>query len=77
MFLSRGILYNDVLRKPPPPSANWPSARQAAAPVRQFGFSVPTCCGRIPQANHWHQDWVEFLARDKLEPQVSICWAAA
>ena len=38
--------------------------------MHQFGFHVPTCCGRIPQANEWCDDWVQFLARDKLEPQV-------
>ncbi|KAF0300245.1 Ketosamine-3-kinase [Amphibalanus amphitrite] len=44
----------------------------ASAPVSQFGFPVPTCCGRIPQANQWCDDWVQFLARDKLEPQIAM-----
>ncbi|XP_043202059.1 ketosamine-3-kinase-like isoform X1 [Amphibalanus amphitrite] len=48
------------------------SQKHAAAPVSQFGFPVPTCCGRIPQANQWCDDWVQFLARDKLEPQIAM-----
>ena len=26
--------------------------------VQQFGFPVPTCCGRIPTINDWQSDWV-------------------
>lgn len=26
--------------------------------VSQFGFHVPTSCGRIPQTNTWCDDWV-------------------
>ncbi|XP_037083975.1 ketosamine-3-kinase-like isoform X2 [Pollicipes pollicipes] len=46
--------------------------KQMDSAVQQFGFHVPTCCGRIPQANTWHDDWLEFLTRVKLQPQIEM-----
>jgi len=46
--------------------------KQGATAVSQFGFHVPTYCGRIPMQNTWHTDWLEFFVRDKLQPQISL-----
>lgn len=40
--------------------------------VEQFGFEVTTCCGKIPQNNEWHDNWIEFYARNKLESQINL-----
>ncbi|UXI16896.1 2'-5'-phosphodiesterase 12-like [Sarcoptes scabiei] len=40
--------------------------------VSQFGFDAPTCCGKIPQNNEWHDNWIEFYARNKLQPQIDM-----
>ncbi|XP_074602848.1 ketosamine-3-kinase-like [Brevipalpus obovatus] len=38
--------------------------------VKEFGFHTVTCCGRIPLVNDWHEDWVSFYARNRLDPQI-------
>lgn len=40
--------------------------------VDQFGFDTTTCCGRIPQNNEWHDNWIEFFARNRLKQQVDL-----
>lgn len=40
--------------------------------VEQFGFDGPTYCGSIQQNNEWHDDWVQFYARNKLDPQIRL-----
>ncbi|XP_076354247.1 ketosamine-3-kinase-like isoform X2 [Tachypleus tridentatus] len=40
--------------------------------VSQFGFHTITCCGYIPQDNTWHDDWVEFFARQRLQHQLNF-----
>ncbi|KAK4315160.1 hypothetical protein Pmani_013593 [Petrolisthes manimaculis] len=39
--------------------------------VDQFGFSVPTCCGYLPQDNSWCDDWITFYTR-KLQQQLTM-----
>ncbi|XP_032799089.2 fructosamine-3-kinase isoform X2 [Daphnia magna] len=34
--------------------------------VKQFGFYVNTCCGKIPVDNQWNEDWI------RLKPQVEM-----
>ncbi|CAK9301746.1 unnamed protein product [Gordionus sp. m RMFG-2023] len=40
--------------------------------VKEFGFSIPTCCGFLPQNNHWSSDWIEFFIQQKLEYQINM-----
>ncbi|XP_045381751.1 ketosamine-3-kinase isoform X1 [Lemur catta] len=40
--------------------------------VERFGFDVVTCCGYLPQVNDWQQDWVEFYARQRIQPQMDM-----
>ncbi|XP_037347850.1 ketosamine-3-kinase [Talpa occidentalis] len=40
--------------------------------VDQFGFSVVTCCGYLPQVNDWQEDWVAFYARQRIQPQIDM-----
>ncbi|KAF5921458.1 hypothetical protein HPG69_012507 [Diceros bicornis minor] len=40
--------------------------------VDQFGFDVVTCCGYLPQVNDWQKDWVEFYARQRIQPQMDM-----
>lgn len=44
---------------------------EESKPVTQFGFSVPTCCGYLPQDNTWNDDWVVFYTR-KLQEQLTM-----
>ncbi|RUS75592.1 hypothetical protein EGW08_016656, partial [Elysia chlorotica] len=39
--------------------------------VSQFGFTVTTCCGYLPQDNTWADSWLNFYAR-KIEQQVEF-----
>lgn len=38
--------------------------------VDEFGFDVPTCCGKISQNNEWSDNWIEFYARNRLDAQI-------
>ncbi|XP_006533337.1 ketosamine-3-kinase isoform X1 [Mus musculus] len=40
--------------------------------VDQFGFDVVTCCGYLPQVNDWQKNWVEFYARQRIQPQMDM-----
>lgn len=40
--------------------------------VDQFGFEGPTYCGMIEQNNDWHDNWIEFYARNKLDLQIRL-----
>lgn len=40
--------------------------------IDQFGFEGPTWCGMIEQNNDWHDNWVEFYARNKLDLQIRM-----
>ncbi|KAH9516058.1 ketosamine-3-kinase isoform X2 [Dermatophagoides farinae] len=40
--------------------------------VEEFGFYSTTCCGKIPQNNEWHDNWIEFYARNRLKQQVDL-----
>ncbi|KAG1655063.1 Ketosamine-3-kinase [Nymphon striatum] len=40
--------------------------------ISQFGFHIPTCCGRIPQPNQWMDNWIEFFCQQKLQPQLHL-----
>ncbi|RWS19467.1 Ketosamine-3-kinase-like protein [Leptotrombidium deliense] len=39
--------------------------------ISEFGFHCATCCGSIPMVNEWHNDWVAFYARFRLEDKVN------
>lgn len=38
----------------------------------RFGFGTTTCCGYLPLDNSWHNDWVEFYCRQRIDPQVRM-----
>lgn len=40
--------------------------------IDQFGFDFPTCCGKIAQDNEWQDNWIEFYARNRLDPQIRM-----
>ena len=40
--------------------------------VEEFGFHSVTCCGKIPQNNDWHDNWIEFYARNRLNQQIDL-----
>ncbi|XP_020790623.1 ketosamine-3-kinase [Boleophthalmus pectinirostris] len=40
--------------------------------VVKFGFDVSTCCGYLPQANDWQEDWVTFFTRQRLDHQLNL-----
>ncbi|KAF5903646.1 ketosamine-3-kinase-like, partial [Clarias magur] len=40
--------------------------------IDKFGFHVNTCCGYIPQANDWQEDWVCFYAQQRLQHQLGL-----
>ncbi|XP_034751196.1 ketosamine-3-kinase isoform X2 [Etheostoma cragini] len=42
------------------------------AVVEKFGFSVPTCCGYLPQENEWQDDWVTFYSQQRLQHQLNM-----
>lgn len=37
-----------------------------------FGLDHPNYIGRLPQTNKYHNDWMEFFVRERLEPQVKM-----
>jgi protein-ribulosamine 3-kinase len=37
-----------------------------------FGFECVTCCGFIPMPNEWTSDWIDFYARQRLQPQIDL-----
>lgn len=37
-----------------------------------FGLDHPNYIGRLPQSNKYHNDWMEFFVRERLEPQVKM-----
>lgn len=45
---------------------------ESIEPVTQFGFSLPTCCGYLPQKNDWCNNWVEFFAQNRLKYQIDM-----
>uniref|UniRef100_UPI00358E8330 ketosamine-3-kinase-like isoform X2 n=1 Tax=Myxine glutinosa TaxID=7769 RepID=UPI00358E8330 len=40
--------------------------------VEKFGFYTTTCCGYIPQANDWQQEWPTFFINQRLQPQLDL-----
>ncbi|CAK8684829.1 ketosamine-3-kinase-like [Clavelina lepadiformis] len=40
--------------------------------VIKFGFHITTCCGFIPMNNDWKEDWVQFYACNRLQPQINM-----
>jgi len=40
--------------------------------VEKFGFPTTTCCGYIAQDNEWHDDWVAFYTKCRLQHQVDL-----
>ncbi|KAA0185613.1 hypothetical protein HAZT_HAZT009497 [Hyalella azteca] len=67
-------LHNLKLRDPTGASRMSASSEEAGDGTdivyeKRFGFSVPTCCGFIPQDNEWCDDWQVFFAR-KLDFQI-------
>lgn len=40
--------------------------------VDQFGFEGATFCGKIAQNNEWHDNWIEFYARNRLDYQINL-----
>lgn len=38
--------------------------------VTEFGFSIPTSCGAIPQVNEWIEEWIPFYARHRLDKPI-------
>lgn len=41
-------------------------------PITRFGFHCVTNCGAIAQNNEWHDDWVSFFARNRLQHQIRL-----
>ena len=40
--------------------------------ISKFGFHVTTCCGELPLNNQWHEDWLQFYAKNRLQVQVDM-----
>ncbi|XP_066018215.1 fructosamine-3-kinase-like isoform X2 [Pocillopora verrucosa] len=40
--------------------------------VVKFGFPCTTCCGYIGQDNEWHDNWVTFYTRCRLQLQMDL-----
>uniref|UniRef100_T1IJZ4 protein-ribulosamine 3-kinase n=1 Tax=Strigamia maritima TaxID=126957 RepID=T1IJZ4_STRMM len=38
--------------------------------VSKFGFHTTTCCGYLPLNNTWNNDWTEFYAKQRIQPQI-------
>ncbi|XP_075936260.1 ketosamine-3-kinase [Anarhichas minor] len=48
------------------------AGQSEVAVVEKFGFSVPTCCGYLPQENEWQDDWVMFYSQQRLQHQLNM-----
>ncbi|KAF0032783.1 hypothetical protein F2P81_015073 [Scophthalmus maximus] len=48
------------------------AGQSEVAVVGKFGFSVPTCCGYLPQRNEWQDDWVTFFSQQRLQHQLDM-----
>ncbi|XP_067033237.1 ketosamine-3-kinase-like isoform X1 [Acropora muricata] len=40
--------------------------------VDKFGFHIATCCGYLTQNNEWHDDWVAFYTKCRLQHQIDL-----
>lgn len=40
--------------------------------AKPFGWDENNFIGLTPQYNHWHKDWVEFYAQQRLTPQLEM-----
>ncbi|KAM9296399.1 ketosamine-3-kinase-like [Gastrophryne carolinensis] len=40
--------------------------------VDKFGFHAVTCCGYLPLANDWQEDWVTFYIRQRIQRQMDM-----
>lgn len=38
----------------------------------RFGLDHNNYIGRLPQSNHWHDNWTEFFIEERLEPQLKM-----
>ena len=38
----------------------------------QFGWVSDNYIGRLPQSNHWHQNWNDFYVQERLQPQIRM-----
>lgn len=47
-------------------------SRNESGYVDQFGFGITTCCGYLPLDNSWHDDWLEFYCRQRIDAQVRM-----
>uniref|UniRef100_H2ZLX1 protein-ribulosamine 3-kinase n=1 Tax=Ciona savignyi TaxID=51511 RepID=H2ZLX1_CIOSA len=45
---------------------------QCSKGVHSFGFEMTTCCGSIGMPNDWHESWLEFFARNRLQAQLNL-----
>ncbi|KAK5913972.1 hypothetical protein CgunFtcFv8_008447 [Champsocephalus gunnari] len=48
------------------------AGQMEVAVVDTFGFSLPTCCGYLPQENEWQDDWVMFYSQQRLQHQLNM-----
>ncbi|TNN71511.1 Ketosamine-3-kinase [Liparis tanakae] len=48
------------------------AGQSEVAVITKFGFSVPTCCGYLPQENEWQDDWVTFYSQQRLQHQLNM-----
>lgn len=44
--------------------------------AEQYGLDYDNYIGKLPQSNHWHDDWIEFFVQERMEPQLKMATEA-